>query len=162
MRKFLIFPLLFCSIGCFSISCSDMKNSKNLIVETPIDSTLITSQKKIQLIETILNLPGVIKLSKFETIKKARPNIYILLKENLFPDPVPIITQNGYQLTVLRSLGSLDTSTQPVYVFTRMEVKENAATVQMLYDITGLWVNGRLNYVEGKWIPDEELMVVVR
>ena len=162
MKTFLIFPLLFCSIGCFSISCSDTKNNKNVIVETPIDSTLITSRKKIQLIETILNLPGVIKLSKFEIIKKARPNIYILLKENLFPDTVPIIKQNGYQLTVLKSLDSLDTSTQPCYIFTRMELEENIATIQMQYDITGLWVNGELNYVEGKWIPDEKLRVAVR
>jgi len=43
-----------------------------------------------------------------------------------------------------------------------MELEENIATIQMQYDITGLWVNGELNYVEGKWIPDEKLRVAVR
>lgn len=132
------------------------------MVSTPIDSTLATYQKRIQLIETVLNLPRVIKLSKFEIIKKARPSIYILLKENAFPGIPPIIKQNGYELTVLRSLDTLDTSTQPCYVFSKMELNGDVATIQMLYDITGLWVNGKLHYVEGEWVPDEELQIFVR
>lgn len=163
MNLFLFSLTISFATACFTItSDNDKADSKEVSTKMVEDSISTVLKRKIQLIEAVLNLPEVIELSKFEVIKKARPNIYILLDENLFAGAVPMITQNGYQLTVLRSLDTLDTSMQPCYVFTRMELNENSATVQMLYDITGLWVNGKLNYVEGKWIADETLRVTVR
>jgi hypothetical protein len=157
MKIFLVVVLVANIIGCFNVKSND--NSK-ILAEATKDSTL-TDKKKIQLIETILNLPAVIKFSKFEIIRRNQIEIHLLLKPDEF-DSIPNITQNGYRLSILHRIDSLKMSEQPCYVFPKMEIKGDTANVQMVLDITGLITNGKLYYVNGKWVPDKKFVVGVR
>jgi len=163
MKACLGIVLILNIIGCFNArsSSGDKELLKDLSGNIKDDSSL-TDRKKIQLVETVLNLPDVIKFSKLEITRKKHGDIYILLKDDEFKDDVPTIIQQGHQLSVLRSLNSIDASDKPCYVFTRMELKGDTAYVQMIFDTTGLLVFGKLNYIGDHWVPDRDFKVGVR
>lgn len=71
------------------------KDSTELIVE---DSTSNGRKEKIRLIETVLNLPDVIRASKLKAVRKEYSDIYILLKNSEFGNSKPRIVQNGHEL----------------------------------------------------------------
>lgn len=159
MKLYLSAVIVFGIIGCFNIKSN--KEDKDLINDLKSDSILIAN-KKVQLIETVLNLPDVINVSKLKLIRKEYNKVFILLKDSEFKDIKPSIIQDGYQLIVLNSLDSLDTTKQPCYIFTKMEIKDDTAYVQMIFDITGALAFGKLNYTEGHWIPDKAFTIGVR
>ena len=162
MKTHLIAVIVINLLGCLNIKTKEInKLSSDSTMDRKVDSILI-DRKKIQLIENILNLPDVIKFSKLEFIRKKYHSIFIVLKGNEFRGSRPRIIQNGYELGVLHSSDSLHTTGQPCYVFTRLEVKGDTAYVQMILDITGTLVFGKLIYSGDRWVPDREFVIGVR
>jgi hypothetical protein len=157
MKIFLVVVLVANIVGCFNVKS---KGNSTILAEATKDSAL-TDKKKIQLIETILNLPEVIKFSKFEIIRRNQIEIHVLLKPDEF-DSIPNITQNGYRLSILHRIDSLKMSEQPCYIFPKMEIKGDTADVQMIFDKTGLLAYGKLYYVKDKWELDKKFVVGVR
>ena len=159
MKMCLYLILVFNIDGCSNFKSTSDEAPKDLISNVKGDSSLI--DKKVKLIETVLNLPGVIKFSKIKFIGEKFDSVFILLKDSEFKDNTPSIVQDGYRLSVLHNLGSLDTTEQPCYIF-NMEFKGDTASVQMTFDITGAIAVGKLNYIKGHWVPDSEFKVGVR
>lgn len=147
------------------IGCSNHKSSSDQQLPTDLSSTKVHSnlqdERKIELVETILNLPDVIRFSKLEFIRKKYGKIYILLKDDGSMDSVPAIMQNGQLLNILNSSDSI-ADNKPCYVFDKIELRDNSAYVRMTFDITGAIAFGNLNYIDKRWVPDNEFMVGVR
>ena len=121
----------------------------------------LQNERKIELIETILNMPAVMRFSKLEFIRKEYDEISILAKDYEIIDKGPSIRQNGQSLNVLSSADSIPDN-KPCYVFDKLELHGNAAYVRMTFDITGAIAYGQLNYIDGRWIPDGDFTVGVR
>ncbi|HEX5170896.1 MAG TPA: hypothetical protein VFW11_17095 [Cyclobacteriaceae bacterium] len=121
----------------------------------------LQDERKIQLVENIMNLPDVIRFSKLEFIRKRYGKIYVLIKDDEGVNNVSPIMQNGHWLNALSSSDSV-ADTKPCYVFDKIELRDNAAHVRMAFDITGAFVIGNLNYIDERWVPDDEFMVGVR
>ena len=142
--------------------CNNVKSDKELSKDLSYikqDSSL--DRKKVQLIETVLNLPGVVRFSKVKFFRMDNKKIYILLKENEFEDDISSIIQDGQQISVLHSLDSLNTEEFPCYRF-KMELKGDKAFVNLFFEVTGAIAYGNLNYTDGHWVPDEKFIVGVR
>ena len=147
------------------IGCSNQRsNSDN---QLPIDLSAakvhsnLLDEKKISLIETVLNMPDVVRFSKLEFIRKKYGKIYILLKDEESMDDAPPIMQNGQLLSVLNSPDSI-ADNKACYVFENIELGDDAASVRMTFDITGAIAFGNLNYIDEHWVSDDEFMVGVR
>ncbi len=158
MKIFLIIILGF-NIGCFKINTSDYREYPKDLGKTQDIS--LSDKKKAQLIETVLNLPSVIKFSKLKLIQEKYNNVYIILKRSDFNDSIPPIMQNGNRLMVLNSLDSLNTEEVPCYLF-KMDIKNDTAFVNLFFGITGALAYGNLNYIKGHWVPDKNFVVGVR
>jgi hypothetical protein len=148
---------VFCS-GCLKGTHSDATQGKNSTDSTLESNSAKRSQSERvgQLIQTILELPEVLELSTFDKASKQHEHIYIVIPENL--DAPANIKLKDYQLTLLQSTKDLPDN-QPCYRFTKLEVNQDFAIVQLLFDMTGMIVYGRVNYKNGAWIPDENFIV---
>lgn len=161
MKTCLCIVLIFNLIGCSNHKSNPNNLSPSQVTPIKAQSNSL-DKKKIQLIETVLNLPGVIKFSKLEYIRRKYGNVYILIEGNKDKDSISSIVQNGRSLSILRSLDSLRASDHPCYVFEKIDVRNDSAYVRMVFDITGAMAFGNLNYVDGHWVPDPEFIVGVR
>jgi hypothetical protein len=157
MKISLALLLMFAATGCFFNTKSETKKTTGNEVLIQADSM---DRKKAALIESVLNLPEVIKFSKIKLIKEKRQHVYILLKGDEFSGPVPRLAQDGYPLTILHSTDSL-TSDEPYYRFS-MQVKDNTAYVNLFFEITGAVASGNLTYRDGRWTPDKDFRTGVR
>lgn len=126
-----------------------------------IDTVLIDSTAK-QIVETVLNLPSVIKFSKADFIQKKYGPISIYFSQDSVAKSISSIYQNGYSLKLVQSVDTIDTAEEPCYVFSKITIDNNEAYVYMTFDITGALAYGKMKYIEGKWLPDKEFLVGVR
>src|SRR3970040_1992414 len=121
------------------IGCSNQKSNPDKQLPTDLSSvkahSIFLDRKKVQLVETVLNLPDVIRFSKLEFIRKKYGKVYIFIGDNEGADSTPPIMQNGHSLSVLSSLDSI-TDTKPCYVFDKIEIRGDTASVRMRFDIT--------------------------
>ncbi len=158
MKMCLYLVFLFNIGSCNNIKSDDKQRSMDL---SQIKEDSSVNRKKVQLIEKVLNLPHVLEFCKVKFFIENNKKIYILLKESEFKDGNPSITQNGYQVSILHSLDSLDTEELPFYRF-KMELKGDQAFVSLFFEITGAIASGNLNYRDGHWVPDEKFSVGVK
>lgn len=147
------------------IGCSNRKSNPDEQLPTDLSAieahANLPDKKKVELIETVLNLPDVIRFSKLEFIRKKYGKIYIFLKDDEGMDSVSPIMQKGQLLNVLINSDSI-TDNKPCYVFDKIELQGDSAYVRMTFDITGAIAFGNLNYIDEHWVPDDEFMVGVR
>jgi hypothetical protein len=115
-----------------------------------------------ELVETVLNLPGVIKFSKADYIQEKYGNISIYFSQDSIANSIPPIFQNGNPLELVYNLDTVDVAEKPCYVFTKISISNNDAYLYMTFDITGAIAYGNLKYIDGKWSPDKEFIVGVR
>jgi len=158
MKRFLYLGLLFSILGCNIIKANDKKLSKHFS-QVKEDSSL--NSKKVRLIQTVLNLPGVLRYSKVKLYRKNKKNIYLLLQANEFNNSIPSIFQDGYPIIILHKLDSLSHEKLPCYHI-KIEITGDKAFVNLFFDITGAVAYGNLNYTDGSWIPDEKFVIGVR
>jgi hypothetical protein len=154
----LYFICFFCS-GCLASpdsSADDHKVSDGMIESSTLKR--LQSEKSRQLIETILHLPEVLKRSAFELLKKDHKKIFIVIPDNISLDAKDSIQIKGINLTRLKTYKDLS-SDQPGYVFTKIEVHEDQANVQLVFDMTGMIVHGGLTYKNNVWTPNENFVV---
>lgn len=111
------------------------------------------------LIHAVLNLSGVIKLSKSELVQRKYGKVFLFFEDNALKPEDSIIYQNGVALEVNNAR---EPSDKPHYVFKKIDIHENTAYVLVELDVTGFVCFGNLNYVDGKWIPDHEFRVGYR
>lgn len=146
-------------------ACFDQKSNadKQLAATDSIPTKVQPNldEKKIKLVETVLNLPGVIRFSKIEFIRKKYGKVYILLEYTGKNDTLPIIMQSGKPLHVLHSADSITEDT-PCYIFEKMEILGDSAYIRMKFDITGAMAFGSLKYTDRQWVPDKEFLAGVR
>jgi diacylglycerol kinase len=134
----------------------DSTHSQNHAAVSKVDSTATDSKKK-QLVETILNMPDVIRFAKFETVKKQYGSIFIYF-EPASADINFKVIQAGHPILVVNNI----IPEKPCYVFKIIDYNESAAKVMLTLDMTGLIVFGQLMYTDGRWVPDKNFRVGVR
>ncbi|QHT67618.1 diacylglycerol kinase family protein [Rhodocytophaga rosea] len=120
------------------------------------DNSISSDFKKKQLIETVLNIPDVIRFAKFENLKNKYGSIFIYIDQLPSEDIHFPIIQAGYSLQVLNTNPTPD---KPCYIFKIIDYTENAAKVLVTLDMTGLMASGQLIYIDGRWIPDKNFIV---
>lgn len=138
------------------------RESKLTVAASGISHSPSIEEKTKQLVETILNLPGVLKFSKVDLIQKTYDTIYIHFTQNATVKSSFPISVKGKQLTLLHNLGSIKTEEKPCYIFTEIKIKNNDAYAYMIFDITGAIAYGNLKYTNGKWLPVKEFVTGVR
>lgn len=157
---------LFLAVILSLFACFKENSRSDKAVRVDEDSTSSTQahsdldEKKLALIETVLNMPDVIRFSKIDLVRKKYGPIYIFIDHVEMKD-VTSIVQNGNPLRVLHSLGSV-TEGRPCYVFDRIQIYDDSARVRMKFDITGAIAFGKLKYTGQEWVPDKEFLVGVR
>lgn len=157
--------LLFGIVLLNLLACFNQKNkaSKQTTAtdSIPVKVHSQLNAKKIELIETVLNLPDVIRFSKLEFIRKKYDEVYILLEGIEDTGSIPSIRQSGKSLAVVYSMDSI-IQNKPCYVFDKIEIQGDSAYVRMTFDITGAIAFGNLKYTGRHWVPDKNFMVGVR
>ena len=133
---------------------------------TPPDSLISHSNpieaKTKQLVETILNLPAVIKFSKTEFIQEKYGPISIYFDQDTIGRNISTIFQRGRSLQLLHRLDSINSEVRPCYVFTKITINHDEAYAYMTFDITGAIAYGNLKYIDGNWLPDKDFVIGVR
>lgn len=160
MRVTLFLIVILSLFACFK---ENSRYDKTVSVADSTSSTKVHSdldQKKLALIETILNMPAVIKFCKIDLIRKEYGKIYIFIDHAEMKD-ITSVVQSGNSLHVLHSRDSVYENI-PCYVFDRIQIHDDSARVRMKFDITGAIAFGKLNYTGQEWVPDKEFLVGVR
>jgi hypothetical protein len=146
-------------IAVASNACSKNKIEQN---DKPFflgqDSATVDS-KLVELVQTVLNLPSVVRLSKSEFIQKKYDKVFVFFEENGLETVDSIIYQNGFAIEVTHARKPLDV---PCYVFKKINIKEDTAYILLYFDITGFTCYGNLNFIDGKWIPDKDFKIGYR
>jgi len=146
----------------FSVSTGCSKNKVEQLDDTLIvtknDSVIVDSILN-KLVQTILNLPGIVKYSKAEFIQKKYDKVFVRFDQQGATFSDSVIFQNGYSLKVIKDTVSSD---KPCYVFKEIDIHGNHAYVQLHFNITGFICRGTLYYVEGKWVPDKTFQIGYR
>ncbi|HEY5746009.1 MAG TPA: hypothetical protein VIU12_08040 [Chryseolinea sp.] len=113
-------------------------------------------------IETVLNMPDLIKFSKMAFVRERHKTVYLFIK----PDPLThsnaLILQNDIPLSIVHSIDSLNTEETPCYVVKELSISGDEADILVLFDYTGAMAYGKLLYMKNKWVPDPEFIVGVR
>lgn len=154
--RFSLIVLMFSvSIGC---SKNRVEQRDDTMMVAKDDSAIVDSRLN-ELVQTILNLPGVVKYSKVEFIREEYDEIFVR-----FDPPSPtfgdsVILQKTFSLKVIKDVVSPN---KPCYVFKKIDIQGNNAYVLLHFDITGFICRGTLNYVEGKWMPDKTFKIGYR
>ena len=131
-------------------------------LDAPTTESILMDSTAKQIVETVLNLPAVIKFSKADFIQKKYGAISIYFSQDSVAESVSSIYQNGHPVKLVQSIDTIDTSEKPCFVFSKITISNNEAYVYMTFDITGAIAYGRMKYVDGKWSPDKEFLVGVR
>lgn len=143
-----------------SVGCSKNRDERagDTLILTKNDSVIVDSRLN-ELVQTILNLPGVVKYSKAEFIYKEYGEVFVRFDPlgSTFSDSV--IFQRAYSLKVVKDTIPSD---KPCYVFEKIDIHGNNAYVLLHFNITGFICRGALNYVDGKWIPDKTFQLGYR
>jgi hypothetical protein len=161
-NKYVIMKIILCLIFAVLIlvfSKSGFTESAIIQISNDLSYDSV-DQKKIDLVETVLNLPKVIKFSKVEQLRNNHKTIYIYFDRNEFKS-IPMIVQEGRRLTVLKKLDSLNNEKVACYRF-RIKLNHTTAVVQLSMEVTGAIAYGNLNYIDGHWEPDKNFVVGVK
>lgn len=144
-------------------ACVDPKTSdkhQSTVEQVAVESDTLLLEAKIQVIETVLNLPGVIYFSKVDYISAKYGRIFLLFESPEIPN-LPPIMQRGKELQILTVKDSV-TQSMPCYVFDILEIENDSALVRMRFDLTGAIARGKLVKSNGTWVPEENFLVGVR
>lgn len=131
-------------------------------LDTPTTDSVSMGSTTKQIVETVLNLPAVIKFSKADFIQKKYGAISIYFSQDSVAESISSIFQNGNSLKLVQSMDTIDSAEEPCYVFSKITIDNKDAYVHMTFDITGAIAYGNLRYIDGKWLPDKEFLVGVR
>lgn len=136
-----------------SSSCAQSSREKNAAPNPKSDNTRLT-----ELLQTVLNSPGLIKLSKADLMREKYGKIFIFFNENV-PKPDSLIYQKRFILEVTTAKPPENV---PCYVFEKIKIHDNTAYVSLRLDITGFICYGNLKCVNGKWVPDNDFKIGYR
>lgn len=150
---------LFFFAAIMMVSTASCKNPSN---DEPVFSKrddVVSDSTLGKLIEDVLNIPSVIKLSKADRIRKEYGILYVSLADNSAEIGDSILYQKGFPIKVINEKIGVDT---PCYLFEKLEVQGQSAYISMKFEITGFVCRGKLNYVEGRWVPEKDFLVGYR
>lgn len=164
MKSILRRPLCWLVFFIFLTKCGKPhENGSELTAsESPTTDSVVIDLTAKQIVETVLNLPAVIKFSKADFIQKKYGTISIYFRQDSVAESISSIYQNGYSLKLVQSVDTIDTVEEPCFVFSKITIGNSEAYVYMTFDITGAIAYGKMKYVDGKWSPDKEFIVGVR
>jgi hypothetical protein len=111
----------------------------------------------VSLIETVLNLPDLIRFSKLDLVKEKHDKIFVAVDGC---EGIPPIKQNGKALGILK-IDSVDTDL-PVYLFQKLEIHGDSAYVLVLFTYTNATAIGNLKFDNGNWVPEKNFLIGVR
>lgn len=147
-------------ILAMSVTCSNKKKEQISNDLALSNHDLVNSESKLtQLAQTVLNLPSVVKLSKSKFIQRKYGNIFVFFDENKLAASDSVIQQNGIRLKISKER---KTEEEPCYIFKKIDIQGDTASVLLHFDITGFICYGELKYVNNKWVPDEDFKVGFR
>jgi hypothetical protein len=152
MKKRIALLLL---VAVVSNACSQSSKEKKVALEQGSKSV---DTKLTELVQTVLDSPGIIKLSKADFLREKYGKIYMFFDENV-PKPNSSIYQKGF---VLEAVNSRVTDDIPCYVFEKISIEGDKAYVSLHLDVTGFICYGNLNYVNEKWVPDNDFKIGYR
>ena len=138
------------------------KEVKSGALETSTADFLVSELATKQLIETVLNLPDVIRFCKVDLIQKKYGAAAIYFEQDSIARDISSIFQNGNSLRLVQSMDTIDSEEEPCYVFSKIVIDNNDAYVYMTFDITGAIAYGNLKWIDGQWLPTQEFLVGVR
>lgn len=145
----LLAALMIVSKACSNNSEEDKPRlSKDTVVE---DSSLVS------LVEDVLSLPAVVKLSKADFIRKQYGTLYVSLTNENSKIRDSVLYQVGLPIKVIKDDKALSNS--PCYVFEKIEMQGNSAYIEMKFAITGFVCRGKLNYIDGRWVAEKAFLV---
>ena len=151
---------LFFLAAIMMVSTASCKNPSNDEPSFSKRDDVVSDSTLGKLIEDVLNIPSVVKLSKADRIRKEYGILSVSLADNSVEIGDSILYQKGSPIEVIKNekIGA-DT---PCYLFEKIEVQGESAYISMKFEITGFVCRGKLNYVEGRWVPDKDFLVGYR
>jgi hypothetical protein len=156
MKVNLFIAAAFCFLSC--VGKNQVSNSSN---ENHLDSLSsrqdTTINKCVSLVETVLNLPDLIRFSKLDLVKEEHSKIFVAVDGC---GKIPPIAQNGKMLDVLGT-DSVDVDL-PVYLFQKFEIHGDSAYVLVLFTYTNATAIGSLKFDNSHWVPDKNFLIGVR
>jgi hypothetical protein len=151
---------LFLLAAIMMVSTASCKNASNDKPNFSKRDNVVGDSTLGKLIEDVLNIPSVVKLSKADRIRKEYGILNVSLADNSAEIGDSILYQKGSPIKVIKNekIGA-DT---PCYLFEKLEVQGQSAYISMKFEITGFVCRGKLNYVEGRWVPEKDFLVGYR
>jgi hypothetical protein len=138
------------------------KENELTLPDSLITNSASRNAKTKQLVETILNLPTVVKFSKADFIQEKYGTISIYFMQDTIAANISSILQKGRPLKLQHHLDSINAEERPCYVFKKINIKNDEAYVYMVLDITGAIAYGNLKYIDENWLPDKDFLIGVR
>jgi hypothetical protein len=134
--------------SCKNASDDNQSFSNDIVVA---DSSLA------KLIQDVLNIPSVVKLSKADRMRKEYGIINVSLASDATEIEDSILYQAGFPIKVIK--GKKIGANTPCYFFEKLELHGHSAYISMKFEITGFVCRGKLNYADGRWVPDKNFLV---
>jgi hypothetical protein len=154
MRVSLMVIMLLVIVTLFSSACS-----QNRTKEGAAQDSVVIDLKLAELVQTVLNLPAVVKYSKLDLIRREYQKVYVSFDSAALKPDTSIIYQKGLPLEVIKLKQDFE---GPCYVFEKIVIHENTAYVSLYFKVTGFISSGKLTYANGKWIPDKNFTIGYR
>jgi hypothetical protein len=141
-------------------ACSrpEVKQNVGLHSMSNITDSVAIDSSVIDVAEVVLNLPDVMRFSKL-TLMEEYGKLSVFFVADSLQFSKSIIRQNGRVVEILQSR---EAGGRPCYVFKKITIRDKTAEVLMYFDITGLIAFGKLEFMNGKWIPATDFRVGVR
>ena len=95
--------------------------------------TVVLDSRARKLIGDVMNLPGKKNWTVWVSVANYK-ELYIQIKDRKVGGHSSVITMWGHRYRLLRKNHIIDTSKNPCFVFTRLSIKNDTATVQMVFE----------------------------
>jgi hypothetical protein len=157
---------LFFTIGFLVFLSCIQKRDKKELNEIAITGDLTRADtlclEKKKLVETVLNLPDVVRYSRLRNVRKAFDTIYIIFNNDDIDCVLTPYIQQGDTLKVINETDSINTIENPVYELIKINIIGNSAYVHLEFDISGAIAFGSLTRLYEEWVPDSTFVTGVR
>lgn len=114
-----------------------------------------------ELIQTVLNIPDFQRVSKLPTLKKLQ-KVFIAIENESDRSSKGIeysLNIGDIELIVIDSVEGIDLINTPCYEFHILSYSKGHAEIWVKMDRTGAYAEGELDFLDGKWVPDNKFKI---
>lgn len=154
--------MLIASIVCF-VTFLGSRNYLDGVTPSPSEFTQKNPQEN-QLIQTVLDIPQFQRVSKLPFLKRHKKVLIFIKNESANSGKAVEYNLNigGQELTMINSVEGIDLTITPCYEFHILSYSKKQALIWVKMDATGAYAEGKLDFLNGKWVPNQKFRVSIK